>query len=75
MGSRRPLSMASGREARIEGVVGRGNEVDIMAAHFLEPDMTRAMSEGSWAHPFQVADVVILAENTTKVAVGEEDGP
>jgi hypothetical protein len=60
----------------LRGIMGRGDEVNVMATHFLEPDHD---SRHIWGgHGFTVskmADVVILTENAPKVAVSEKNGP
>src|SRR4030042_3742015 len=57
------------RGYNLRGVVGRGDEVDIMAAHVLEPDHDPCHVRGGHGLTIsKVADVVILAENTPKVA-------
>jgi hypothetical protein len=71
-----PLYGFGKRGYNLRSVVGRSDEIDIVAAYFLEPDHDPCHVRGR--HGFTVAkmaDIVILAENTPKVAVGEEDGP
>ena len=54
--------------------MGRGDEVDVVAPHFLEFEHGPCHFRGGDPFtPSQMADVVILAENTPKIAVGEKD--
>ena len=56
--------------------MSRGDKVDVMATHLLEPHHDVCHVRGG--HTFtisQMADVVILAKNAPKITVGEEDGP
>ena len=56
--------------------MGRGDEVDVVTTHLLEPyHVTRHVRRGNSLTTSKMADVVILAEKTPKVAVGEKDGP
>jgi len=54
--------------------VGRADEIDIVAPLPLEPDHHLRETGGFLLHPFpQMADLEILAEGTSEVAVGDED--
>ena len=60
----------------LRDVVGRGNEVNIVTAHLLKPEHGPChVSGGDPFTPSQMGDVVVLAENTPQVAMGEKDGP
>jgi hypothetical protein len=64
------------RAYNLRGIVGRGDEVDVVTTHLLEPyHVTRHVRRSNSLTTSKMADVVILAEKTPKVAVGEEDGP
>jgi hypothetical protein len=58
------------------GVVCRCDEIDVMAAHLLEPFHGPGHIRGVDEFPPSfVADVIILAEEASEAAVGEEDRP
>jgi hypothetical protein len=71
-----PLYRFRKRSDDLRGIVGGSDKVDVVATHFLEPH--HGLGHLSGGDPFtisQMADVVILAKNTPKITVGEEDGP
>jgi hypothetical protein len=59
------------RGYNLRGIVGRGDEVDVVATHPLEShhDLCH-VRRGNWLTISKMADVVILAENAPKVAIG-----
>jgi hypothetical protein len=57
-------------------IVGRGDEVDVVATYLLESKHETSHVRGGNAFTLpEMADVIILAENAPKVAVGKEDCP
>jgi hypothetical protein len=60
----------------LRGIVGRCDKIDVVAPYFLEFDHSPShLGRGNTLTPSQVADVVILTEDTPEVAMGEENGP
>ena len=54
--------------------MGGGDEVDVVTPHFLKFEHGLChFRRGDSLPPPQMADVIILAEDTPKIAVGEED--
>jgi hypothetical protein len=59
----------------LRGIVGRRDEVDVVAPYFHEFDHSAShLGRGNTLTPSQVADVVILTEDAAEVAMGEENG-
>jgi hypothetical protein len=55
--------------------VSWGDEIDVVAAYCLEShhDTRHVRGSNAFSTP-KMADVVILAEKTSEIAMGEEDG-
>jgi hypothetical protein len=52
------------------------HKVDVMTAKLLESDHHPCHVRGGDSFtPSKMTDIVVLAENTTEVAVGEKEGP
>jgi len=70
-----PLYRLGKRGYYLRDIMGRGDKVDVMATHLLEPHHDPyQVRDGDSFTISKMADIVILAEKTPKVAVCEENG-
>jgi hypothetical protein len=59
----------------LRSIMRGSDKVDIVTAHFLEPQHGLChFREGDLLTPSEMADVIILAKDASKIAVSEEDG-